>query len=271
MNESRRTFLVKLGSAVLFGVGSAATLGNFLARTVLADLGSGGAAGTAGAAGTESQPVRWGMFVDMSKCAEDCTDCIDACHSKHNVPDFDNPKDEIKWIKKASFEKTFPSKNHQFTSTQVNSKPVLTFCNHCAEPPCVKVCPTKATFQRKDGIVEMDFHRCIGCRFCMAGCPYGSRSFNWRNPREAIAKLDYGYPTREIGVVEKCNFCSERLAKGKQPACVVTCPNEVLTFGNLHDPDSGIRQKLKTRVTFQRKPELGTKPSVFYAFEGGND
>lgn len=262
MNENRRDFLVKLGSAALFGLGSAAALNSFLARAVMAELND---------ANTNQQPIRWGMFVDMSKCADDCTDCIDACHSRHNVPDFGNPKDEIKWIWKSSFKETFPNKNTQFPAKQLTDKPILTFCNHCAEPPCVKVCPTKATFKRNDGIVEMDFHRCIGCRFCMAACPYGSRSFNWRDPRDFIDKLDPDYPTRERGVVEKCNFCSERIAKDKQPSCVETCREKALVFGNLHDANSEIRQKLKTRITFQRKPELGTKPSVFYAFEGEND
>ncbi len=94
------------------------------------------------------------------------------------------------------------------------------FCNHCENPPCVRVCPTKATFQRADGIVMMDYHRCIGCRLCMAACPYGARSMNYRDPRPFIAKINPDFPTRTKGVVEKCNFCEERLAKGMLPACV---------------------------------------------------
>lgn len=261
MEENRRNFLIKLGSATLFGVGSVAAINKAFTKTVVAEIGEKDE--------NSGKHTRWGMFVDMAKCADECTDCITACHSKHNVPDFGNPKDEIKWIWKQKFENVFPSKNHQFLAQQV-SKPVLTFCNHCEEPPCVKVCPTQATFKRKDGIVEMDFHRCIGCRFCMAGCPYGSRSFNWRDPRPHIPELSPDYPTREIGVVEKCNFCSERLRKGKQPACVITCKNKALVFGNLYDETSEIRKILKKRVTFQRKPELGTRPSVFYAFEDSN-
>ena len=182
----------------------------------------------------------------------------------HNVPEFDNPKDEIKWIWKSDYAKVFPSKSQQFVSAETKQKPFLTMCNHCADPPCVMACPTGATFKRKDGIVEMDFHRCIGCRFCMAACPYGSRSFNWRDPRPAIEDITQEYPTREKGVVEKCNFCSERLAKGQQPACVEACPEKVLTFGNLYDKKTEIRQILKDNPTIQRKPELGTNPSVFY-------
>ena len=263
MDKNRRNFLIKLGSATLFGVGSMAVVNKTLTRTKAAEISQ--------EAKRSKQPTRWGMFVDMTKCAEDCTDCITACHTKHNVPDFGDPKHEIKWIWKQEFKHVFPSKSHQFVAEKIEEKPILTFCNHCEEPPCVKVCPTQATFKRADGIVDMDFHRCIGCRFCMAGCPYGARSFNWLDPRPQIKKLDYSYPTREIGVVEYCNFCSARLDKGMQPACVETCQNKALVFGNLYDESSEIRQTLKKRVTFQRKSELGTRPSVFYAFEGGND
>ena len=193
-----------------------------------------------------------------------CVKCIDACHTKHNVPEFDNPKDEIKWIWKSDYSKVFPSKSRQFVPEEIKQKPFLSLCNHCADPPCVPVCPTGATFVRKDGIVEMDYHRCIGCRFCMSACPYGSRSFNWREPRVAISEMTIEYPTREKGVVEKCNFCSERLAKGKNPACVEVCPENVLTFGNLYDKTSDVRKILSENPTITRKPELGCNPSVFY-------
>jgi len=139
--------------------------------------------------------------------------------------------------------------------------PVL--CNHCENPPCVQACPTKATFKRDDGIVVMDFHRCIGCRFCMAACPYGSRSFNFRDPRPFIAEVDPGFPTRMKVVVEKCNFCVERLAVGKQPACVEVS-NGILTFGDLEDPESDVRKLLKSNYTIRRKQNLGTGPAVYY-------
>ena len=137
-------------------------------------------------------------------------------------------------------------------------------CNHCDNPPCARVCPTQATWQRADGIVEMDYHRCIGCRYCMAACPYGSRSFNWENPRPYIRQLNPEFPTRTKGVVEKCNFCSERLAAGKPPACVEACTEKALVFGNLADPQSPVRQLLASRRYMLRKPELGTRPQVFY-------
>ena len=263
MDDTRRKFLIKLGAASLFGLGSGAALTGFLRESAYAELKD--------EKPGESKAVRWGMLVDISTCAQGCSDCIEACHFEHNVPDFGNPKDEIKWIWKEKYSKVFPSKSHQFPSDNSNNRPVLTLCNHCENPPCVRVCPTKATFKREDGIVAMDFHRCIGCRFCMAGCPYGSRSFNWRDPRPFIKKVNQKYPTREKGVVEKCNFCGERIAKGKEPACVEACREKALVFGNLHDPDSEIRQLLKSRPTLQRKPELGTRPSVFYIFEGSDD
>ena len=261
MKDNRRDFLIKLGSATLFGIGSAAALDQFLKNAVEASQ----------TATEDSNPVRWGMFINMAKCADGCTDCVEACHTRHNVPKMENPKHEIKWIWKQKYANVFPSKNQEFAADKQAGKEILTICNHCAEPPCVRVCPTQATFKRKDGIVDMDFHRCIGCRFCMAGCPYGARSFNWLDPRQGLKSLDYNYPTREIGVVEYCNFCSAEIDQGRKPICVNTCKHEVLVFGNLNDPNSEIRQKLKKHITFTRKSELGTRPSVFYAFEDRND
>lgn len=260
MEDSRRNFLKIMGSASLFGVGTGAALTSFVKTAVSAKVDDSAKA---------KRPIRWGMVVDMTKCADNCTKCMDACHVTHNVPEFGNPKDEIKWIWKDDYKRTFPSKNQRFVKHTVAEKSVPTFCNHCDNPPCVRVCPTQATFQRDDGIVEMDFHRCIGCRFCMAGCPYGSRSFNWRDPRDFIKDLSPEYPTREKGVVEKCNFCSERIGTGREPACVETCDTKALIFGNLHDPKSSIREKIENNHTVVRKPELGTKPCVFYIFEGG--
>ena len=141
--------------------------------------------------------------------------------------------------------------------------PVL--CNHCANPPCVRVCPTKATFQRPDGIVMMDYHRCIGCRLCMAACPYGARSMNYRDPRPFIAKINPDFPTRTKGVVEKCNFCEERLAKGMLPACVEACKEKALVFGDVENPRSEIRLvHLRNVSTCRRRASLGTAPQIYY-------
>jgi len=220
------------------------------------------------APGTSSAPAadpkkRWGMTIEMGKCKEGCNECITACHTTHNVPDHGNPKDEVKWIWKEKKSKIFGEQVHPYAEKN-GDKPFLYMCLQCDEPPCTRVCPVNATFPREDGIVMMDFHRCIGCRFCMAACPYGCRSFNFRDPRPAIKELDTSYPTRSMGVVEKCNFCNERVDKGNLPACVETCPEKVLTFGDLNDENSEIREILRTRETIQPKTELGTKPSVFY-------
>ena len=209
---------------------------------------------------------RWAMLVELGACLQKgrCTDCIDACHKLHNVPRFEHPKEEIKWIWTSPFEHVFPDQTHRFMKEEQRQAPVLVLCNHCENPPCVTVCPTKATFTREDGIVMMDYHRCIGCRYCMAACPYGARSFNWKDPRPAIREVNQSYPTRTKGVVEKCSFCEERLAKGLQPACVEACKEKGLHFGDLNNPGSGLRKILETRHILQRKPELGTKPNVYY-------
>jgi molybdopterin-containing oxidoreductase family iron-sulfur binding subunit len=209
---------------------------------------------------------RWAMAVNLKMCKgeEGCTKCIDACHLAHNVPKFDNPKDEVKWIWAENFEHSFPGHHHEFIEEGMKKRPVLVFCNHCDNPPCVRVCPTQATFRRKDGIIMMDYHRCIGCRYCVAACPYGSRSFNWRDPRPFIKELNPEFPTRCRGVVEKCNFCAERLVRGLQPACVEACPEGGMVFGDLEDPESEIRAVLKENYTIRRKASLGTNPEVYY-------
>jgi len=209
---------------------------------------------------------RWGMIVDLRKCRklEGCTDCIKACHTVHNVPQFDDPKDEIKWVWKEDFEHAFQEQEHEFTSDEIKRGQVLLLCNHCNNAPCVRVCPTKATWKREDGIVMMDMHRCIGCRYCVAACPYGSRSFNWRDPRPFIKEINPDFPTRMRGVVEKCNFCAERLVKDQLPACVEACPEKALLFGDLENSDSEIRRLLNATYTLRRKPSLGTQPEVYY-------
>jgi molybdopterin-containing oxidoreductase family iron-sulfur binding subunit len=209
---------------------------------------------------------RWAMVIDPKKClkAEGCKDCIIACHKVHNVPDFGNPKDEIKWIWKEPYEHAFPDQENEYIPEDLKDKETLVFCNHCDNPPCVRVCPTQATWKREDGIVMMDWHRCIGCRYCMAACPYGSRSFNWRDPRPFIKEITSDFPTRARGVVEKCTFCEERLAIGLPPACVEACKEKAMVFGDLEDPQSEIREILKANFTVRRKPALGTQPEVYY-------
>ena len=217
---------------------------------------------------------QWAMVVDMSRIDDGIMDaCIEACHREYNVPDMGNPKDEIKWLWKEGFKYTFPEQYHDYSMEKYQKRSFLALCNHCTNPPCCRVCPTKSTWRRSDGVVMMDMHRCIGCRYCMAACPYGARSFNYADPRRAPADRNPGfptnpdYPTRAKGVVEKCTFCSVRLARGQQPACVEAADalkENVLIFGDLSDPDSRVRQALRTGYSIRRKPELGTQPNVFY-------
>jgi molybdopterin-containing oxidoreductase family iron-sulfur binding subunit len=266
MDENRRDFLKKAGVGSLVGLGVVSAIG-FVAEKE----------GNASTTTSDTSGTRLGMVVDTRKCPPECTKCLEICHSVHNVPDFKLPdgspdlKHEIKWIWKEPYHNAFTGSGNTFLSETQESVKVTVLCNHCSSPSCVRVCPTQATFKRADGIVMMDYHRCIGCRFCMAACPYGSRSFNWQDPREAGGKKVIGgrdinpeFPTRERGVVEKCNFCAERLAKNLKPACVEECPEGALTFGDLNNPNSEVRALLKSNNTFLRKPELGTGPSVFY-------
>ena len=217
-------------------------------------------------AGDALTAKRWAMVVNLKACraGDGCRECLDACHRVHNVPDFGNPKDEIKWIWTVPYQEAFPEQEHRYIREDLKGSPAIVLCNHCDNPPCVSVCPTQATFKREDGIVMMDYHRCIGCRYCMAACPYGSRSFNWRDPRPFIKELNPDFPTRVRGVVEKCNFCQERLAVGLPPACVEACQEGGLVFGDLEDPDSEVREILVKNYAIRRKPSLGTQPEVYY-------
>jgi Fe-S-cluster-containing dehydrogenase component len=251
MGINRRSFLKVAGLASLSGLGIKG-FSKTLARTF----------GT-----NEEKKKRLALVIDMRKCreAEGCRDCILACHKIHNVPEMENPKHEVKWIWKEEFEHAFPNQNHKYVSDKVKSAPSIVLCNHCDNPPCVEVCPTQATFKREsDGIVMMDYHRCIGCRYCMVACPYGARSFNWEDAKPYIKEINPTFPVREKGVVEKCNLCAERIAKDDLPACVEACKEKAILFGDLSDPDSEIRHVLSTNDTIRRKPHLSTMPNVYY-------
>jgi len=214
---------------------------------------------------------RWAMVVNLKTCREhpDCKDCIRACHLIHNVPDYHDPKDEVKWIWKEHFSHAFSDIDHPYISEQVKHGSALLLCNHCDNPPCVRVCPTKATWKRKeDGIVMMDWHRCIGCRYCLAACPYGSRSFNYREPKKFFTEnnipLQPDFPARTRGVVEKCTFCEERLVRGQWPACVEACKFNALAFGDIGNPLDPLHKLLQENFTLRRKSELGTLPEIYY-------
>jgi len=253
---------------------------SFLKRIGLAALGAGGglplvAAGRAREQDLQTAAPRakqWGLVIDLAKCRSESVRraCADACHAEHNVPQMPDPKHEVKWLWDAPFEKAFPDQAHDYTAAARREEPVLVLCNHCAQPACVKVCPTEATWKRpQDGVVMMDMHRCIGCRYCIAACPYGARSFNWQDPRPYIANIRPEYPTRTKGVVEKCDFCAQRLRDGREPACVEAARSlpggeGAIVFGDLHDADSPVSRLLREKFTICRRPSLGTGPSVFY-------
>jgi molybdopterin-containing oxidoreductase family iron-sulfur binding subunit len=217
---------------------------------------------------------KWGIVVDMNKMDDQIMGkCIEACHRIHNVPNIGNIKDEIKWIWTETYEHTFPGQHHEYVSEGYHGRNFLVFCNHCTNPPCCRVCPTKATWKREDGVVMMDQHRCIGCRFCMAACPFGARSFNYGDPRKAPKELNPDFPTnpeypaRTKGVVEKCTLCAERIAKGIEPACMEVAnkiKEDSLVFGDLDDPRSKVRELLREHYSIRRKPELGTEPNIYY-------
>jgi molybdopterin-containing oxidoreductase family iron-sulfur binding subunit len=259
MDRTRRGFLKAAGCAAI-GAGLALRIGRSIAGSVVTDPLPG-----------ELTAKRFAMAINVRRCLkrEGCRACIDACHAEHNVPSIADEKREIKWVWKEPFKDTFQTETHRHIDPALAEKNVLVLCNHCDNPPCVRVCPTKATWKRPDGIVMMDEHRCIGCRYCIVACPYGSRSFNWQDPRPFIKPgIRLEYPTRTKGVVEKCTFCTERLAKGMAPACVEVC-NRVagpgaMFFGDADDVNSELVRALKAGFSLRRKPGLGTEPQVYY-------
>lgn len=274
MDNQRRKFLKIAGATALAGISAPAvvklTSSPALASSAPAEHEAAAGSHAPAAHGEEApKGVRLGLVIDMRKLygrPEMLDKAVAACNKAHNIPEIEGRKSEIKWIWKTPFENAFPDNTSIHPSKVIEENDFLVLCNHCDEPPCVRVCPTKATFKmEKNGIVAMDFHRCIGCRFCMMGCPYGARSFNWFDPRPYIKELNPDFPTRTRGVVEKCSLCGERLALGLEPACVEAVKEiGAIVFGDLNDPNSEIRQILEKENTIQRKPSLGTHPSVFY-------
>jgi Fe-S-cluster-containing dehydrogenase component len=254
LGSERRRFLKFLGASALLGAGTTAGMGSFVrvhAQELLAD--------------TKAKGKRWALVVDVGKLGTvaDYQRIIRACHRNHNVPSIPEANHAVKWIWTATYGETFPTSDRGHVRRDLESKPFLLLCNHCDNPPCVRVCPVKATCKRPDGVVTQDMHRCIGCKFCMVACPYGARSYNWVPPRPFIQDENPDYPARTLGVVEKCILCYERLDKGLPPLCVEASAGALL-FGDLNDPVSSVRKAIESRYTIVRKPELGTEPKVFY-------
>lgn len=200
------------------------------------------------------------MVFDLAKC-DGCGKCTQACSKMHFVPP------DRQWIK------VLRMQDSENTAPYFFPQP----CYHCDNPPCTKVCPVDATFKRQDGIVLIDNERCIGCRFCMAACPYGARSFNWARPHdppEALAEgysPEHGYP-RRVGTVEKCDFCPDMAAKGELPGCVTGCPMGAIYYGDENEDavtnSQGDTQRLSRMLLdhggYRHLEELGTKPRVYY-------
>jgi molybdopterin-containing oxidoreductase family iron-sulfur binding subunit len=227
-------------------------------------------------ANTKSTPAsrQLGLVIDVEKCRSNAVRnaCLAACRREHNLPEkASDPEREYRWIWTEDFSSAFPDQCHEQTPETLRKQPVLVLCNHCSSPACTKVCPVKATWKRQeDGIVMMDMHRCIGCRYCMAACPYRARSFNWFSPPSDLKTTpNPAYPRRTRGVVEKCTFCAERIGLGLEPACVeaskkVAGGAGALVFGDISDPGSEISGVLRAKATICRQIGLGTRPNVYY-------
>ncbi|MDA7947083.1 MAG: 4Fe-4S dicluster domain-containing protein [Hyphomicrobiaceae bacterium] len=199
-----------------------------------------------------SPEVRWGMLIDVNKCPDGCKACVTACSKENGWAETGSSLTDAQWIRKV--EVTDPR-----TKT---SRALPVMCQHCAEPPCVDVCPTGASFKRDDGIVLVDKHTCIGCRYCMMACPYNARSFI----HEPLSDQKPHAP-RGKGTVESCTLCVHRVDEGRSPACVEACHADgggAMLFGDLNDPDSEISKRIAEYATQQIRGDLGTDPGVHY-------
>lgn len=221
-------------------------------------------------AGKGISKKQYGFAINVTKLNElgIIDGIVEACHKEHNVPNTGNPKTSIDWIWSQSFKEAFIDYDSDYMDEKTVQLEYPVLCNHCSEPPCVRACPTQTTFKRPDGIVAMDYHRCIGCRFCMTACPYGARSLNFSDPRLYLDTINPNYPTRSKGVVEKCTMCYERIDAGKIPLCAEASQGTIV-FGDLTDENSEIRKVLAHAFSIRRRVELGTGPNVFYIFEDG--
>lgn len=198
--------------------------------------------------------MRYGMVIDLQKCIG-CFGCQIACKSENGT------RPGTLWARVVRVE------TGEFPNVKRFSLPLL--CMHCQDPPCLKVCPTGATYKRDDGIVNIDKDKCVGCRYCIMACPYSARYYQAReryyfdgqgpNPYEQAM-----YEKHPVGVVEKCNFCIDRVEQGLEPACVANCMARARYFGDLDDPESEVSRLIKGKNGFQLHAELGTNPSVYY-------
>lgn len=236
MNGERRAWLV----------GAAAALGGVLIAPGVRLI----EVGRAAPGQPVSSKVRWGLLVDANRCRADCHECVLACQRENGLEDGKRPTD-AQWIRKVNLK--------DLKSGRALSLPVM--CQHCAEPPCVDVCPTKASFKRADGIVLVDRHTCIGCRYCMMACPYKARSF----VHEPLTQQKPDVP-RGKGCVESCTLCVHRIDRGERTtACAEACPTQAIVFGDLNDPNSEISRRIAELKTTQLRADLRLDTGVRYA------
>lgn len=217
--------------------------------------------------------VLFGYALDLSRCIG-CRKCVYGCVEENNQ----SRDPQTHWITVLEMDKedgvNLQNANAYYDHETVPAPgkfymPVA--CQHCENPPCTKVCPVAATWKEPDGIVVIDYDWCIGCRCCIAACPYGARRFNWGTPHIPKDELNpvteyLGNRPRQRGVVEKCSFCIQRVRKGLYPKCVEVCPVGARKFGNLLDPESEIRYIIENKRVYILKEELNTQPKFFYYY-----
>ena len=196
---------------------------------------------------------RWGLLIDSSKCADGCSSCVDACHEENGVTSHGRPTTDAQWIRKVTLKDT--------QTGHVQTLPLM--CQHCEHPPCVDVCPTGASFKRADGIVLVDKHICIGCRYCMMACPYKARSFV-----HEVTTGQKAHAPRGKGTVESCTLCVHKVDNGDgSTACADACKKEghqAILFGDLKDPNSEISKRLATQPSSQLRADLKLNAGVRY-------
>lgn len=217
--------------------------------------------------------VEFAYALDIARCVG-CRRCVYACVDENNH----SREPEVHWIRVLEMDKEKGVDFHHadaYYEGDAVPRPghfyLPVACQQCRDAPCVKSCPVNATWQEPDGIVVIDYDWCIGCRCCMAACPYGARRFNWAEPGippEAVnPDMHYlGNRPRPKGVVEKCTFCIQRVREGRYPACVEVCPAGARKFGDLRDPESEIRYVLEHKRVFVLKHELNTLPRFYYFY-----
>lgn len=247
----RRAFL-KLGGLVA-AASAALPASQLLVTSTMASSGS-----------SKKDSIQYAMTVDLNKC-DGCKKCEAACREENNVPNLEAVYGEDAkrytpyWIRVGEMEQ-------EVSDTDIDARPIPLLCQHCTKPPCVDVCPTKASFRReKDGIVLIDEHRCIGCRYCVIACPFRARTIVFREnpipPEDQNTKV----PAMMLGVATKCTFCAHKdLDAGEKPACVEKCPMGALKFGNRNEKREDVTRMIADGQTLTLRPNMELEPNVFY-------